>query len=283
MERVDRFRPRVARCSTSPTTTSTATRASTTTRAPRATRSARPPTTGPSSPPATRRALARRGGEGAHRDVRTRRHRRRHADAVVDRRTGERFARAEMALTGGHNALNVAAAIACVAPFGVDAPTIRRVLREFRGPAAPDGARRRGARRALLRRLEGHQRRRGGDRARRAARAHGRAHRRRPRQGRQLRAARGRSGTQGPRGGPHRRGRRRHRAGHRRPRPRATRRHDGRSGALARGARRARATPCSSRRPARASTCSATTSTAATSSSAPSTLDAAHRGEDGAR
>jgi UDP-N-acetylmuramoylalanine--D-glutamate ligase len=54
-------------------------------------------------------------------------------DAVVDRRSGERFARADMALTGGHNALNVAAAIACVAPLGVDAPTIRRVLRAFRG------------------------------------------------------------------------------------------------------------------------------------------------------
>jgi UDP-N-acetylmuramoylalanine--D-glutamate ligase len=38
-----------------------------------------------------------------------------------------------MALTGGHNALNVAAALACVVPLGVDAPAIRRVLREFRG------------------------------------------------------------------------------------------------------------------------------------------------------
>jgi UDP-N-acetylmuramoylalanine--D-glutamate ligase len=54
-------------------------------------------------------------------------------DAVIDRRSGERFARADMALTGGHNALNVAAAIACAAPLGVDAPTVRRVLREFRG------------------------------------------------------------------------------------------------------------------------------------------------------
>ena len=54
-------------------------------------------------------------------------------DAVIDRRSGEAFARADMALTGGHNALNVAAAIACVVPFGVDAQTIRRVLEEFRG------------------------------------------------------------------------------------------------------------------------------------------------------
>jgi UDP-N-acetylmuramoylalanine--D-glutamate ligase len=54
-------------------------------------------------------------------------------DAVVDRRAGDRFARAAIALEGGHNALNVAAAIACVAPFGVRAETIGRVLREARG------------------------------------------------------------------------------------------------------------------------------------------------------
>jgi UDP-N-acetylmuramoylalanine--D-glutamate ligase len=54
-------------------------------------------------------------------------------DAVVDRTTGERFERPEMALTGGHNVLNVAAAIACVRPFGVATETIRRVLSEFRG------------------------------------------------------------------------------------------------------------------------------------------------------
>jgi UDP-N-acetylmuramoylalanine--D-glutamate ligase len=54
-------------------------------------------------------------------------------EAVVDRRTGERYARAEMALTGGHNALNVAASIACVAPMGVDAATTRRVLGDFPG------------------------------------------------------------------------------------------------------------------------------------------------------
>jgi len=54
-------------------------------------------------------------------------------DAVIDRRSGERFARAEMALTGGHNALNVAAAIACATPLGIEPPAVRRVLREFRG------------------------------------------------------------------------------------------------------------------------------------------------------
>jgi UDP-N-acetylmuramoylalanine--D-glutamate ligase len=54
-------------------------------------------------------------------------------DVVVDTRTGDRFPRADMALTGGHNALNVAAAVACVGPFGVAGDTVRRVLREFRG------------------------------------------------------------------------------------------------------------------------------------------------------
>jgi UDP-N-acetylmuramoylalanine--D-glutamate ligase len=53
--------------------------------------------------------------------------------AVVDSRTGERFARTSMALTGGHNALNVAAAIACVVPLGVAGGTIRQVLAGFRG------------------------------------------------------------------------------------------------------------------------------------------------------
>jgi UDP-N-acetylmuramoylalanine--D-glutamate ligase len=55
------------------------------------------------------------------------------ADAVVDQRSSERFRRAEIALTGGHNALNVAAALACVAPFGVPAAAARRVLKDFRG------------------------------------------------------------------------------------------------------------------------------------------------------
>ena len=87
------------------------------TRTPRATPSrGRPRTTGPSSPRATRSALreARR-GQGARRHVRAGRRRRR------DRRRGRRprapasASRArDMALAGGHNALNVAAAIACV-------------------------------------------------------------------------------------------------------------------------------------------------------------------------
>jgi UDP-N-acetylmuramoylalanine--D-glutamate ligase len=55
------------------------------------------------------------------------------ADFVVDGVTGERFARREMRLTGRHNALNVAASIACVAPFSIAAATIRSVLAGFEG------------------------------------------------------------------------------------------------------------------------------------------------------
>ncbi len=54
-------------------------------------------------------------------------------DEVVDRRTGDRFARAEMTLVGHHNALNVAAAIACARPFQVQPSTIREVLRTTKG------------------------------------------------------------------------------------------------------------------------------------------------------
>ncbi len=55
------------------------------------------------------------------------------ADAIVDHTAGERFERSAFALAGGHNALNVAAAIACVRPFGVEGGTIRAVLGAFRG------------------------------------------------------------------------------------------------------------------------------------------------------
>jgi len=54
-------------------------------------------------------------------------------EAIIDRRTNERYPLAEMALTGGHNALNVAAAIASVSPFQVTSDTVRRVLEQFRG------------------------------------------------------------------------------------------------------------------------------------------------------
>jgi UDP-N-acetylmuramoylalanine--D-glutamate ligase len=52
---------------------------------------------------------------------------------VVDHRTGDRFRLDEMALMGTHNALNVAAAIACVTPFGVAGEVVRSVLRTFAG------------------------------------------------------------------------------------------------------------------------------------------------------
>ncbi len=55
------------------------------------------------------------------------------ADDVIDRRSGDRFARGEMTLVGRHNALNVAAAIACVCPFQVLPSTIRGVLRTMKG------------------------------------------------------------------------------------------------------------------------------------------------------
>ncbi len=53
--------------------------------------------------------------------------------AVVDRMTGHAYLREHVGLRGGHNALNVAAAIAAVAPFSVDADVIRRTLRDFGG------------------------------------------------------------------------------------------------------------------------------------------------------
>ncbi|MBV9948929.1 MAG: UDP-N-acetylmuramoyl-L-alanine--D-glutamate ligase, partial [Myxococcales bacterium] len=53
--------------------------------------------------------------------------------AIVDRRSGERYDRAPIALHGEHNAWNVAAAIACVRPFGVAPDDVRRTLAVFRG------------------------------------------------------------------------------------------------------------------------------------------------------
>ncbi|WP_394826415.1 UDP-N-acetylmuramoyl-L-alanine--D-glutamate ligase [Pendulispora albinea] len=56
-------------------------------------------------------------------------------EAIVDRALGHTYARREMALVGSHNALNIAAAIAAVRPFGVPAEAIRSTLRTFRGLA----------------------------------------------------------------------------------------------------------------------------------------------------
>jgi UDP-N-acetylmuramoylalanine--D-glutamate ligase len=52
---------------------------------------------------------------------------------VVDQGGGARFARAAMRLRGGHNALNVAAALACVAPFAIAPAILRRVFETFAG------------------------------------------------------------------------------------------------------------------------------------------------------
>ncbi|HZU85521.1 MAG TPA: UDP-N-acetylmuramoyl-L-alanine--D-glutamate ligase, partial [Polyangiaceae bacterium] len=55
------------------------------------------------------------------------------ADGIVDRHDGARIARSDIALSGAHNVLNAAAAIACVRPFAVSSETARRVLSGFRG------------------------------------------------------------------------------------------------------------------------------------------------------
>lgn len=52
-------------------------------------------------------------------------------DAIVD--GDERYPREAIALQGGHNALNVAAALAAVRPFSLEPKVIGEVLRSFRG------------------------------------------------------------------------------------------------------------------------------------------------------
>ena len=54
-------------------------------------------------------------------------------DAVVDRRLGHRFLRARFGLQGGHNALNIAAAIAAAREFELDFATASAVLERFTG------------------------------------------------------------------------------------------------------------------------------------------------------
>ena len=53
--------------------------------------------------------------------------------SIVDRRSGETWARAELAIQGTHNAVNAAAAIAAAVELGVSAQTIRAALASFRG------------------------------------------------------------------------------------------------------------------------------------------------------
>jgi UDP-N-acetylmuramoylalanine--D-glutamate ligase len=54
-------------------------------------------------------------------------------DAIIDRVSGEHYARRDLALSGGHNAANAAASIAATSVFGVTPPVVRRVLQTFRG------------------------------------------------------------------------------------------------------------------------------------------------------
>ncbi len=56
-----------------------------------------------------------------------------HADAVIDHRARASYPRARFGLQGGHNALNVAAAVAAVGPFALDPLIIQEVLCGFRG------------------------------------------------------------------------------------------------------------------------------------------------------
>lgn len=68
------------------------------------------------------------------------------ADAVADRRSSVTYPRSRLGLQGGHNALNVAAALAAVGPFDLDPSVVAEALEAFRG--LPH-------RMALVRELEG--------------------------------------------------------------------------------------------------------------------------------
>ena len=265
-----------ARCSTSPTITSIATRASTRTPTPRATRSsARPTTTSRWSPTATRlrRAQAQR-GDGARRHLRRRAatSTSRDGDAIVDRLRGIAIPLARrFASPGAHNVANVCAALASRVRARRAGPRRDSATRSRRSRGSPHRMAlvARDRRRSLLRRLEGHQRRRLGHR--RFAGSPSRRWSSSPADATRA-AATGRSSTRsaskGARAGAHRRGgRSRSRDAVARRRAGRTRRVDGRSRRARRATRPGRATPCSSARRARASTCSATTRTAATPSS----------------
>jgi UDP-N-acetylmuramoylalanine--D-glutamate ligase len=56
-----------------------------------------------------------------------------HADAVVDHRARVAYARSQFGIQGGHNALNVAAAVAALGPFQLDKALVASVLERFRG------------------------------------------------------------------------------------------------------------------------------------------------------
>jgi len=57
------------------------------------------------------------------------------ADEIVDRRTGDRFARKDIRLSGDHNALNVCAALALISRFQPAADVVRELLARFEGLA----------------------------------------------------------------------------------------------------------------------------------------------------
>jgi UDP-N-acetylmuramoylalanine--D-glutamate ligase len=54
-------------------------------------------------------------------------------DAIIDRRSGVRWERADLTISGEHNAVNAAAAIAAALELGISAAVITAALREFRG------------------------------------------------------------------------------------------------------------------------------------------------------
>lgn len=56
-----------------------------------------------------------------------------HADAIVDHRARTTYPRGKLGLAGGHNALNVAAAVATIGPFEIDPLVVAAVLEGFRG------------------------------------------------------------------------------------------------------------------------------------------------------
>jgi len=56
-----------------------------------------------------------------------------HADAIVDHRSRVSYPRSRIGLQGGHNALNAAAAVAAIGPFGLDPLVVAEVLAGFRG------------------------------------------------------------------------------------------------------------------------------------------------------
>ena len=139
-------------------------------------------------------------------------------DRIVHRGAGIEIPREALRLSGVHNLANACAAIGVAAKFDLGAPDGRARLDrarfvDLRRARAPHCSRRRDRWRSLLRRLEGHERRRVGRGPARPHRAEGRLDRGRARQARELRAARrsaprSRPGPRGPRrsGRSHRRG-----------------------------------------------------------------------------